>query len=451
MTCGVMSGYARPRHFGAVRVLSNGFRAVRVLSKMGVSGIPKAARRKLTEPMCRSASVPAGRSQIILWDGAVTGLGLRCLRGGAKTWVYVYRPNGGGRGTASQTYRIGSFPEVTPHAARKAAQQHAGAVAHGRDPAAQRREARRRERATLKVALESYERSLKQRRLVRAGYALSVLRRGLSRLMTRDVRNLTRADYVEAISTIEKDGRHGAATDLRKHCRTFAEWCVGRGLADHNPLAGLRRPRRTRAERLEAIDRGRALTDAELLSVWQTADDLGSFGGLVRLGLLTAMRRGELSGLRWSDIKSDRIVLEAQHTKTGAVHEVPLTDLMREVLTQQPQTSSTLVFPSSKTNTRISGWSKLVKRLNMTSGVDLTMHDTRRTCRTLMSRLGVPEDIGELAIGHQRADLVARYNLDQAWPRRVDAFERVSKHLANVVRDNSGSSGEPNVVANRRK
>ena len=60
----------------------------------------------------------------------------------------------------------------------------------------------------------------------------------------------------------------------------------------------------------------------------------------MRLALLTAMRRGELSGLRWSDIKADRIVLEAQHTKTGAAHEVPLTELMREVLARQPRTSS---------------------------------------------------------------------------------------------------------------
>ena len=169
--------------------------------------------------------------------------------------------------------------------------------------------------------------------------------------------------------------------------------------------------------------------------------------GLVQLALLTAMRRGELSGLRWSDIKSDRIVLEAQHTKTGTAHEVPLTDLMREVLARQPRTSSKLVFPSSRTNARISGWTKLVNRLVTTSGVDLTMHDTRRTCRTLMSRLEVPEDIAELAIGHQRADLVARYNLDQAWPRRVDAFDHVSAHVARLV-DNAAYNVVP-MVAHR--
>src|SRR5262245_18535102 len=100
--------------------------------------------------MCLNAAVPKGKAQHILWDGAVTGLGLRCLPGGAKTWVYVYRGGAGGRKSVSQTLRLGSVPEVTSDAARRAARAQAGAVAHGRDPAAERREERRREKATLR-------------------------------------------------------------------------------------------------------------------------------------------------------------------------------------------------------------------------------------------------------------------------------------------------------------
>src|SRR6187397_2513909 len=81
-----------------------------------------------------------------------------------------------------------------------------------------------------------------------------------------------------------------------------------------------------------------ALSDDEILSVWQAADGLGSFGGLVQLALLTGMRRSELSGLSWDDIKVDRILLDARHTKTGAAHEIPLTGAMREVLSLQPRT-----------------------------------------------------------------------------------------------------------------
>jgi hypothetical protein len=38
----------------------------------------------------------------------------------------------------------------------------------------------------------------------------------------------------------------------------------------------------------------------------------------------------------------------------------------------------------------------------------------------------------ELAIGHVRADLVARYN-KEAWAGRSDAFTRVSDHIATAI------------------
>ena len=165
---------------------------------------------------------------------------------------------------------------------------------------------------------------------------------------------------------------------------------------------------------------------------------MGSFGRLTQLALLTGMRRGELSGLRWPDIR-DRIALEARHTKGGAAHEIPLTELMRATLAKQPSTSSALVFPSSRANGRISGWTKLVNRLVKESGVELTMHDTRRTCRTLMSRLGVNEDIAELAIGHRRADLVARYNKDllgRDGSRRSSRYPHIVATIAEKPTDN---------------
>jgi integrase len=86
---------------------------------------------------------------------------------------------------------------------------------------------------------------------------------------------------------------------------------------------------------------------------------------------------------------------------------------MRTVIAAQPSGLSPLLFPSPVTSGRIKGWTKLVAALKDASGVDIAgLHDLRRTVRTLMSRLGVAEDIAELAIGHQRADLVAR-----AWMR----------------------------------
>ena len=169
----------------------------------------KPATGKLTEATCRAARVPQGKSQIVLWDTLVTGLGLRCLPSGAKTWIFAYRSAGGGRRANSQRLRLGSWPEVSLDIARRSARGHAGAVAHGRDPAADRREERRRDKATLRLALNTYEHSLMQRRLVNVKTAMSSLRRGLSGLLGRDVKTLTRSDYVDAISYIEDERAAG--------------------------------------------------------------------------------------------------------------------------------------------------------------------------------------------------------------------------------------------------
>jgi integrase len=199
-------------------------------------------------------------------------------------------------------------------------------------------------------------------------------------------------------------------------------------------MAGLRQPKRSRAEKLAAEKRkARALSDAEIIAVWNAAESRGSFGNVIRLLLLTGARRGEIAKLTRDRILSDRLVLPPSHTKMGEKHEVPLTDLMRTVIAAQPATVSKLVFASEKIGGVISGWSKTVPALQRASDVKFTPHDLRRTCRTLMSSLGADHDIAELAIGHKPTGLDRLYNFDQAWQLRWDAFAKVSNHVAALL------------------
>jgi len=92
----------------------------------------------------------------------------------------------------------------------------------------------------------------------------------------------------------------------------------------------------------------------------------------------------------------------------------------------------------------IGTWGRLAAQLRKDSGVTFRLHDLRRTCRTLMSRLGIDRDTAELAIGHKRAGLEASYNLDEAWQRRCEAFAKVSNHVAARLRI---ASAEGKVVA----
>ena len=379
-----------------------------------------------------SAGVPAGKSEAWLWDSAVAGLGLRMRLTGSVSWLFVYRPKGVGRSEPSRKVTIGSWPSVYLDAARAAARMKAGEVAAGADPALERRVKKTREKNVLSKVLEDYDGSLKRRHIVNRSTIMSTLRRGLAPLMTREIASLERKEIVVLVDALEAAGKPGAAQDLRKHSHSLLEWAVTKGLMPYNVLAGLRRPRASRAERLADAQKGRALSDDQIRILWAVGAALGQFGGLLRLAMLTAMRRSELSGLKWSDVHDDRIVIAAERAKTGARHEIPLTTAMRAVLSAQPRTTSQLVFPG-RGNARMAGWSKMIPRAQRESGVDFRLHDLRRTTRTLMSRLGVSEETAELSIGHVRRGLVATYNMDQAWAARVEALERVSRHIAAAV------------------
>jgi len=402
---------------------------------------------KVDRDQDRTGEGVARKTQTFLWDATVTGFGVRILLGGSKTFWFQYRP-AGGRSVNSRMVKIGLWHPGGLNGARRRAKALAGQVADGKDPAAEKQEQRRRASSTLRTLLAEggeYERHLKRRHIVNTQTIMSTLRRGLGRLTGKDVAAITRADFVTAIVAIEDQGKPGAAADLRKCARTFCEWCVHRGFAPANVLAGLRQSKTTRAERLASEARKpRALADHEIIAVWNAAGGRGVFGNIIRLLLLTGARRSEIAKLTRDRILSEHLVLPPTHTKMGEKHEVPLTDLMRAVIAAQPTTVSALVFASEKTGRAFNGWGKSVTALQRAAGVTFTPHDLRRTCRTLMSRLGVEPDIAELAIGHKRTGLDRLYNFDQAWQLRCDAFAKVSDHVAALLRL---STAEGKVVA----
>ena len=71
------------------------------------------------------------------------------------------------------------------------------------------------------------------------------------------------------------------------------------------------------AEGIEPRDR--VLTPGELKAIWRQCRD-DDFGRIIRLLLLTACRRDEIGGLRWSevDLETGKLLLPKDRTKTGA-------------------------------------------------------------------------------------------------------------------------------------
>ena len=143
---------------------------------------------KLTIAKIAAVKIPPGKTEIKLWNDAVKGHYLRCRASGSKLWYYRYRPDGGGRSVPQKSVKIGDYPALSIDAATNIAKIFAGQVAKGNDPAQERSEKRRKEKATVGSLLAvdgPYERDLTARHIVKKREVLSVLRRGLSALCER--------------------------------------------------------------------------------------------------------------------------------------------------------------------------------------------------------------------------------------------------------------------------
>jgi len=89
----------------------------------------------------------------------------------------------------------------------------------------EKQEERRRASSTLRSLLAEggdYERHLKRRHIVNTKTIMNTLRRGLGRLMGKDVAAITRADFVTAIVAIEDQGKPRAAADLRRALQAWS-------------------------------------------------------------------------------------------------------------------------------------------------------------------------------------------------------------------------------------
>jgi integrase len=407
--------------------------AIHVLSAQKYGALPKL---KITDAVVARTELPDGKSDMILWDTEVTGFGLR-VRPGGKTWLVGYRPLGAGRSTNMRWLKLGTLDAVpSTSSARNMARVALGKVASGGDPMAERRVQKQREKTTLSELLERYEADLQRRNYVNHRTVINGLRTKMHSLLSRDVREITGADLATIMERLEKGGRPGAGRDFRSRCRAFFGWCVTKPkVLTANPLAGFRKERPTRADRIATEQHGRALTDEELVKVWNAADPSTSFGRLIRFYILTGCRRGEGAGLTWAmvDRRAEVIDLPAVFTKQGRGHLVPISPALAEVLDACPvMAGSDLVFASSRSGGKMGGWTQLTAKINKASGVAFNLHDLRRTFRTGLSRLAVDTETAELALGHARSDLEAVYNRDRATGALRRAFESWSDHVLEI-------------------
>jgi integrase len=364
------------------------------------------------------------------------GLYLQLQPSGHRSWAVRYRFNG-----KPSKLTIGAFPSVSLHDARVAAIRAREAVAKGMDPARAKADAKIRTDAakadTVTAICESYM-AMEAKKLRTAGQRRSILNRLIyPALGAMPIATVKRSDIVRLLDKIEAGAGPRMADVTLAVLRRIFHWHETRTDDWRSPVI------RGMGSRQNTVEhrRTRILSDDEIRAVWAATADGQPFSALIRLALLTSARRNEIAGMRWDEIDGDGIwALPPSRSKTKVEITRPLSKAALAVLEGMPRIDGCDFIFTSNGITPINSFSDPKRLLDKRSGVaGWTVHDTRRTARSLMSRAGIHSDVAEKCLGHSRGDIVERYDRHSYTREMRDAFEALSALVARIVNPPEGA------------
>jgi integrase len=375
-------------------------------------------------------ALPSSQFDLVYWDAGCPGFGVKVTPKGRKVFIVLYRT--GGTGSRLRKYTIGPYGRVTLHQARVAAQKVFAAKLEGRDPAAEKRAARRRIVADrVEDLLETFiAQRLSQNRS--GSEVARLLRREVGKTWAgRSIHEIVKRDVVEIVTAIEQRGAPAAANKALKVTKTFLRWCVGRAILDQSPAEGVPLPSKE-------VARDRVLDDNELARVILAARQIGGpYGGIVELLALTGQRREEVAGLQREELDLAQRVwtLPKSRTKNGKAHVVHLSKQSMAVL-KHAHDRGPYVFSVLGTKP-FQEFSRAKRRLDELSGVTgWRLHDLRRTCVSGMARLGIAPHIADKILNHQAGTIsgvAAVYQRHDFLAERRTAVEKWGAHVVAVL------------------
>lgn len=404
---------------------------------------------KLTDTKISGLKLDAGKADQIFFDDEIAGFGVRVREGGSRKFVLHYRIGGNQR-----RHTIGAVGVLKLDEARHRARRALVDLGDGKDPAAQKAEAKQQARLTFKAAADDYIKilegrvaagDLKPRSLVEIKRHLLTHFKPLHGLVLSSISRATVASRLRELAT---NNGTGAADRTRSNVSTFFGWAIGEGLCQVNPVDGTNRHSEPveRERALIQVTPGKAPDYDEIVAVWRGAPD-NDYGKIVRLLILTMCRRDEIGSLERAEIDREArlIRLPGSRTKNGREHLVPLSDPALAILDSvKLRDGRECVFGSGKGG--YSGWSK--SKEQMDEAVKLktpwTLHDLRRTGRTGVGILGVAPHVGEALLNHLPAKLLRTYDTNAYFKEKREALDLWAAHLMVLV-----DGGVSNVVPMR--
>lgn len=405
---------------------------------------------KLTDVQLR-AWIKAGNPIAGKSDG--DGLTFTLSKAGIAAWVLRYRLAG-----KQRELTLGRYPDMPLIKARELAAAKRVEVQQAIDVAAEKQKklVELKQAGTMRELAELWLDRTIRKKYKHPEVVERVFRRDiLPTLGKAEPKSITQGQLTRLLAKIDASGRPTIANDALRYLKAVFDYGEALGMVERNPSekikidhAGGRESARTRA-----------LSQTELRKLFKAIREAGpSFTRdntlSVYLLLTLGCRKMELLGATWSefDLEGRLWRLPADRAKTNIQRELPLPPHAIEWLKelQVRACGSTYVFPARRTGKRQAhvGPDTLWRALkSLPHGLeDFSVHDLRRTSRSLMADIGVPFDVAEKILGHKLPGTAAIYDRGGAMPQRRAAIEK----LAALIVELDTEMVEDNVVPMRR-
>jgi integrase len=411
-------------------------------------------RKVLTDRTLKTLKPAPKGKRLDVMDAVVPGFGVRVTdkadaegRAAQRTFILVPRYPG----STNPTRRaLGEYGRLSLEQARDKARAWHALIGKGIDPAEQEKrtaEARRQaaegaQANSFGVVTEDYlKRHVSKQR--RAADVERIFRNELLPIWAdKPLSEISRRDVVTLVDSIVDRGATYQAHNVLGQARTFFNWAINRGIygLEISPcdrlkpaaLIGSRDPRQ------------RILNDAEIAALWRATEALAyPYGSMYRMLLLTGQRKAEVAAVRWSEIDLDKHLwsIPAERFKSKAAHLVPLSaDVVAFLQTLPRFANGDSLFSSSYGRQPVKSFAKAKERLDAVMVEELgaappewVIHDVRRTVRTNLSALRIPEPIAEMVIGHARKGLAGIYDQHKYLDEMREALELWAGRLRDIV------------------
>jgi integrase len=341
---------------------------------------------------------------------------------------------------------LGLMGEITPDQARELAGDAAQLVRKGRDPAAERQMKEAKSKNTVNHVIDEwlakYARDPSDP--LRSADAIEDIfdRHVRQEIGAKAIYDVTRDDIVAMLDKVRDNGgsKGGGpmANRVHSHLKTVFEWWRDRdGKFITQPL--------TKKKPAKEKSRTRFLPFDEVLDLWRASNELGGVHAHYwKAVLFCGGRRSEVSNMHSSELDKarDNWMVPADRYKTKVNHIVPLTSSLKALLPELPKNG--YIFSTTGGDVPISGFSKMKtaldkkiaeirKREGRPPMAPWQIRDLRRSCRTLMIGIGIPETHAKAVNGHKIPGVDGVYNVWSYLPEKAAAIDKFIAHIEGLL------------------